>query len=207
MSRLTPITKREQVSGDALTAFDAIIESRKAINGPHSMMMYAPPVAQSSTALSDALRFGGNLSDHDTELAIITAARHWDCEYVWASHSAAALRAGARPEAVEIIANGGSLEGLTGVEAIIVRYGRELMDGHKLSQEAFDAALAHFGEANTIVLGALMGYYSFIACTLLATEMKPAAGSLVGVQLRSPGPAGATVFTNFISAPVAVLKD
>ncbi len=28
MPRLTPITKREQVSGDALTAFDAIIESK-----------------------------------------------------------------------------------------------------------------------------------------------------------------------------------
>ena len=33
MPRLTPITKREQVSGDALTAFDAIIESRNSING------------------------------------------------------------------------------------------------------------------------------------------------------------------------------
>ena len=77
MPRLTPITKREQVSGDALTAFDAIIESRNSINGPHSMMMYAPEVARCSTALSDALRFGGNLPDHDTELAIITAARHW----------------------------------------------------------------------------------------------------------------------------------
>ena len=86
MPRMTPITKREQVSGDALTAFDAIIESRGSINGPHSMMMYAPEVARCSTALSDSLRFGGNLSDHDTELAIITAARHWDCEYVWASH-------------------------------------------------------------------------------------------------------------------------
>ena len=179
MSRLTPITKREQVSGDALPAFDAIIASRNNINGPHSIMMYAPEVARSSTALSDALRFGGNLSDHDTELAIITAARHWDCEYVWASHSAAALKAGARPEAVKIIADGGSLEGLTKEESIIVRYGRELMDGHKLSQEAFDAALAQFGEANTVVLGALMGYYSFIACTLLATEMKPDDGAPV----------------------------
>ena len=142
---------------------------RSAINGPHSMMMYAPEVARCSTALSDSLRFGGNLSDHDTELAIITAARHWDCEYVWASHSAAALRAGARPEAVETIANRGDLEGLTKEEAIIVRYGRELMDDHQVSQETFDAALAQFGEANTIVLGALMGYYSFISCTLLGT--------------------------------------
>ena len=60
-----------------------------------------------------------------------------------------------------------------------MRYGRELMDGHQLSQEAFDAAIEQFGEANTIVLGALMGYYSFIACTLLGTDMKPPAGSPV----------------------------
>ena len=179
MPRLTPITKRDQVSESAMPAFDAIIESRNNINGPHSMMMHAPEVARCSTALSDSLRFGGNLSDHDTELAIITAARHWDCAYVWASHSAAALKAGARPEAIDIIANGGTLDGLTKEEAIIVRYGRELMDNHQLSQEAFDAALAQYGEANTIVLGALMGYYSFIACTLLATDMTPAAGSPV----------------------------
>ena len=80
---------------------------------------------------------------------------------------------------MEIIASGDSLNGLTKEEAIIVRYGRELMDNHQLSQETFDAALAQFGEANTIVLGALMGYYSFIACTLLATDMKPAVGSAV----------------------------
>ncbi len=80
---------------------------------------------------------------------------------------------------MEIIANGGSLEGLTEKEAVIVRAGRELMDNHQVSQETFDAALARFGNANTIVLGALMGYYSFIACTLLPTDMRPAEGSPV----------------------------
>ena len=34
MTRLTPITKREQVSGTALTAFDAIIESRNPAEKP-----------------------------------------------------------------------------------------------------------------------------------------------------------------------------
>ena len=58
-----------------------------------------------------------------------------------------------------------------------MRYGRELMDGHHVSQETFNAALAQFGEANTIVLGALMGYYSFISCTLLGTDMQPSEGS------------------------------
>ena len=121
MPRLTPITKREQVSGDALTAFDAIIESRGSINGPQSMQMYAPEVARWSTALNDALRFDAVLSDHDAELAIITAAREMDCEYVWASHAAAALKAGVRQEAIDIIGNNKSLDGLTREEALIVR--------------------------------------------------------------------------------------
>ena len=42
MPRLTPITKREQVSGDGLVAFDAIIESRGSINAPQSLHMYVP---------------------------------------------------------------------------------------------------------------------------------------------------------------------
>ena len=37
MPHLTPITKREQVSGQGLIAFDAIIESRGIINAPQLM--------------------------------------------------------------------------------------------------------------------------------------------------------------------------
>ena len=179
MPRLTPITKREQVSGDGLTAFDAIIESRGSINGPQSMHMCAPEIARWSTALNDALRFNSDLSDHDAELAMITAAREMDCAYVWASHTTPALKAGARPEAIRIIDKGESLDGLTKEEAVIVRYGRELLGDHRLSQEAFDAAIEQFGETNTIVLGALMGYYAMISCTLIATDMRPAEGTPV----------------------------
>ena len=177
MPRLTPIINREQVSGDALEAFDAIIESRGNINAPQSMHLYVPEVARCSTALSDSLRFRSHLSDHDTELAIITAAREMDCDYVWSGHSRAALRAGVRPEAVEIVATRGNLADLTKQEAVIVRFGREVIGDHKLSQEAFDAALDQFGEANTILLGALMGHYMMMSCTLIATAMETAEGA------------------------------
>jgi 4-carboxymuconolactone decarboxylase len=179
MPRLTPITKREQVSEDGLAAFDAIVASRGGINAPQSMHMYVPEVAQCSNALSDSLRYRSHLSDHDTELAIITAAREMDCDYVWSGHSQAALRAGVRPEAIDIVAHRGSLEGLTMEEAAIVRFGREVISDHKLSQEAFDAAVAKFGEANTIVLGALMGHYTMMSCTLIATDYQPAEGAPV----------------------------
>ena len=179
MPRLTPITKREQVSADGLAAFDAIIESRGSINAPQSMHMYVPEIARCSNDLSDSLRYRSHLSDHDTELAIITAAREMDCDYVWSGHSRAALKAGVRQEAIDIVANLGSLDGLTEPEAVIVRFGREVIGDHKLSQEAFDAAVNQFGEANTIVLGALMGHYTMMSCTLIPTDTRPAEGAPV----------------------------
>lgn len=177
MPRLTPITKREQVGDDGLDAFDSIIESRGSINAPQSMHMYVPEVARCSNALSDSLRYRSHLSNHDTELAIITAAREMDCDYVWSGHSRAALNAGVRPEAINIVANFGDLDGLTDDEAVIVRFGRELVGVHKLSQEAFNAAINKFGDANTIVLGALMGHYTMMSCTLIATDTMPEEGA------------------------------
>ncbi|HZA21908.1 MAG TPA: hypothetical protein VFA32_04775 [Dehalococcoidia bacterium] len=42
MPRLTPITKREQVSEDGLATFDAIIAARGAINAPHRCRCMSP---------------------------------------------------------------------------------------------------------------------------------------------------------------------
>ena len=108
---------------------------------------------------------------------IITAAREMDCDYVWSGHSRAALKAGVRTEAIDIVANRKSLDGLTKEEAVIVRFGREVIGEHKLSQEAFSAAVDQFGEANTVVLGALIGHYTMMSCTLIATDYRPAEGA------------------------------
>ena len=68
---------------------------------------------------------------------------------------------------------------MTDNESVIVRFGREVVGDHKLSQEAFDAAVSKFGEANTVVLGALMGHYTMMSCTLIATDTQPDEGKPV----------------------------
>ncbi|MEC9308246.1 MAG: hypothetical protein VX966_01910 [Chloroflexota bacterium] len=55
MPRLTPVTDREQLTGEALLSYDSIVESRGRINGPQSMHMYVPEIAKCSIALSDVL--------------------------------------------------------------------------------------------------------------------------------------------------------
>jgi 4-carboxymuconolactone decarboxylase len=179
MPRLAPITEREQLTGDALLSYDSIVESRGRINGPQSMHMYVPEIAKCSIALSDVLLHGSGLSEHDVELAIITAAREMDCAYVWASHVVSGLKAGLRPEAIDIVANFGNIDALRDGEAIIVQYGREVLGHHSVAQETFDSALSKFGESGTIALGALMGYYAMLSCTLIATDMQPSEGAPV----------------------------
>jgi 4-carboxymuconolactone decarboxylase len=158
MPRLTPITDREQLTGEALLCYDSIVESRGRINGPQSMHMYVPEIAKCS---------------------IITAAREMDCAYVWASHVVSGLKAGLRPEAIDIVAHFGNIDGLTDGEAIIVQYGREMLGSHNLAQDTFDSAVSIFGDSGTIALGALMGYYSMLSCTLIATDMQPSEGAPV----------------------------
>ena len=113
MPRLTPITKREQVGEDGLAAFDAIIKSRGAINAPQSMHLYVPEIARCSNDLSDSLLYRSHLSAPDTELAIITAARDMDCDYVLSVHSPASFKAGVRPAAVATFATFEILDGRT----------------------------------------------------------------------------------------------
>ena len=179
MPRLTPITEREQLTGEALLSYDSIVESRGRINGPQSMHMYVPEIAKCSIALSDVLLHGSGLSEHDVELAIITAAREMDCAYVWASHVVSGLKAGLRPEAIDIVANFGNIDELTDGEAIIVQYGREMLGSHNVAQDTFDSAVTTLGNSGTIALGALMGYYSMLSCTLIATDMQPSDGAPV----------------------------
>ena len=174
MPRLTPITERTQLSGEALKAFDSIVESRGRINGPQSMHMYVPDIARCSIELSDVLLYKSGLSAHDVELAILVSAREMDCEYVWASHTNSGIKAGVRLEAIEIIGEFKNLDNLTEDEVVIVQYGREVLGSHKVHQATFDKVLARHGESGTIAIGALMGYYAMLSCTLIGTAMEPA---------------------------------
>ena len=66
------------------------------------------------------------------------------------------------------------MDDLTEDEAVIVQYGREVLGSHKVDQSTFDRVLARHGESGTIAIGALMGYYAMLSCTLIGTAMEPA---------------------------------
>ncbi|MGE0540755.1 MAG: carboxymuconolactone decarboxylase family protein [Dehalococcoidia bacterium] len=171
MPRLPFLDNRNDLPPDALPAFDAIIGSRGRMNAPMGLLMYSPNAADRVAHLGNYLRFESNLSPAIRELAIITAAREFDCAFVWAAHVPAALEAGIRQEVIDAVATFGDISGLSEDEAAVVRLGRELVGGHQVSQATFDTARARFGERGLVDLTTLMGYYLVIATTLITMDV------------------------------------
>jgi len=170
MPRLTPILERDQVAEDDRAAFDEIIASRGRINAPQSMLMYAPQISVRASTLNDALR--ALLSEADFEVAVLTAAREFHIDYVWAAHVPAATRAGVSAETIEAIRTRGDVSGLSSRERVIIKIGRELVGGHQLSTELFEEGRGELGERGLIEVLAAMGYYVMIGCVLIATDME-----------------------------------
>jgi 4-carboxymuconolactone decarboxylase len=138
------------------------------------VLLNSPEVPGRAAHLGAYIRFESTLSDEKRELAIITAARECDCNYEGSAHAGLASDAGVRDEAIDVVANRGSVDSLSTEEATIVSYGRELFQDHRVSDATFDAAKAIFGEQGVTELTATMGYYGMLACALNAFEVEPA---------------------------------
>ena len=177
MARIPQITSKDDVAPDKAHIFDAITESRGRISGPFSVLLHSPEVAGRAAHLGSYIRFESTLSSPDRELAIITTSREFDCDYEWSAHATLARQAGVREQAIDTVANGGDLDALTQEEAMIVSYGRELFRDHRVSEETFEAARAHFGDQGVTELTATMGYYGMLACALNAFQVEPAPGA------------------------------
>lgn len=177
MARVPEITIREDVPEAKRPIFDAIAESRGRVGGPFAVLLNSPEVAGRAAHLGAYLRFESVLSPVQRELATLTAAREANCDYEWAAHTRLGRQAGVREEAIEAIANRAGLDGLTPEESAIVRYGRELLRAHRVSDETFEAARGRFGDQGVTDLTAMLGYYTMIACALNAFGVEPAPGS------------------------------
>jgi 4-carboxymuconolactone decarboxylase len=176
MARLPAATDRESVPDNARPFYDQVVESRWIVRGPIAHMLpYAPEAAANAVFLGHALRRNSTLSPAQTELAICVAARARNQPYVWAAHSPTALANGVSPEVIDVVNSRGPLNSLPESDALIIQFGRELLEQHHLSDATFDNARARFGETGFVELSALMGYYMLIDTIITALAIVPAA--------------------------------
>src|SRR6476660_9891595 len=106
---------------------------------PSTYMTYAGKTGALLSDLVEHLRYHTSLTDAETELAICLSARASNADFIWNGHTRLGLQAGTREEALHAVDTHGPLHGLTADEALIIRFGRELLESPQVSDDTFNA--------------------------------------------------------------------
>ena len=175
MPRLPMPSDSEGFSEETRAAVRHIQETRNSMPPPSSYLTYAGKAGSLLSDLVDHLRYHTSLTPAEAELAICTSARASNADYIWNGHVRLGLQAGTREEALHAVDTCGSLDGLTADEALIIRFGRELLESPQVSDETFDAVRARYGEQGLLELTALMSVYTMNANVLRVLDHRAAA--------------------------------
>ena len=151
-----------------------ILATRKSMPPPSSYLTYAGKAGARLSDLVDHLRYHTSLSQAESELAICLAARVANADYIWNAHVRLGLEAGTREVAIHAVDTRGPLEGLTEDEALIIGFGRELLEAKKVSDETFAAVRARWGEKGLMEFTAVMSAYVMNATILRVMDHQAA---------------------------------
>jgi len=178
MARLPSITGKDQVAAKDHAVFDSIVASRGAVQGPFTMFLNSPPVAERVGHLGAYVRFEGSLDMRVRVLAAMTAAREFEAMYVWGAQTGGARRQGV-PEATITAIRENHSRGVPPEDAQIIDFTRQLLRKHRVDEPLFKAMQSRFGNDELVQLTTAIGYYSLLAMTVNACELEPAAGAEV----------------------------
>jgi 4-carboxymuconolactone decarboxylase len=175
MARLTKITDKSQVRAEHHAVFDAIVKSRGAVQGPFTMLMHCPPLAERVMHLGAYVRFEGKLDHRVRVLAAMTAARELEAVYVWGAQTGQARKQGVPESTITAIREQHS-RGVPPEDAQIIDFTRDLIRKHRADDATVNALRRRFGDEQFIELTGTIGYYSMLAMTANACELEASPG-------------------------------
>lgn len=170
MARLTDLT-RDDIKPEHLAYYDAIASSRGSVRGPYGVLMQSPDLASRIAHTGAFVRYELDLPESLREMIIIATAREIRSQYEFYAHAHLARQAGVPEDSIKAIANGTAPAGLSGDEAMLVRYTKELVGNHKISDATFNAVRDRFGVQKTVEITALIGHYLLVGQILAAFEV------------------------------------
>lgn len=179
MARLTPITSKDQVAAKDHAIVDGIVKSRGGIQqGPFTMFLHSPEVAERVAHLGAYVRFEGSLDMRVRVLAAMVVAREFEALYVWGAQTGSARKQGVPESTITAIREQHS-RGLPPEDAQIVDFTRTLLRKHRVDDATANALRQRFGDDQFIQLTSAIGYYSLLAMTVNACELEAGPGAEV----------------------------
>jgi 4-carboxymuconolactone decarboxylase len=143
--------------------------------GPFDAWLRSPEVAKL------ALRFGNFVWERTVlgrrlvEFAIAVTAVCWRSNVEWMGHSRRAVELGVSEDTIASVLRGERPVNAPDDELLVYDISRAMHETHRLPDDLYRRGIDKFGEQGITDLMATIGYYSFVAMTLSAFRIEPAA--------------------------------
>lgn len=194
--RLPPIAAADWTPAQRERAEAIINGPRGALVSPFVPLLRSPELMDHVQRLGEYLRYRSAIGQHLSELAILVTARAWSQPVEWAIHAPIAEREGLSAAAIEAIADGREPADLSADEALVYAFSRELQATQQVADATWQAVVARFGEAATVDLVAVNGYYTLLSMVMNAARTPAPPSAAVALTDGRPawmpgsGPAG-----------------
>jgi 4-carboxymuconolactone decarboxylase len=173
MSRI-PEPSPDIMSPEQRRVYDAIVGLRGGhMPAPYRPALHSPELCDKWQQMGELLRYRTSLPTRLSELAILTVARHHDCQHVWQAHAPVAAKAGIAPDVVDSIRAGRRPDFRNADESAIYAYCTELLETKFVGEASYTAALKLFEPRGVVELTCLLGYYVMVAMSLNAHGQSP----------------------------------
>ena len=147
------------------------------LGGPLAFAAYNPDVAAALLDLHNAAVGKGTLTPHVRELAIMVACRETSYNLEWNGHKPSALKAGVDAKVIDVIEHGGPTAGLDEQDALVIRFGREMLGMKHVDSATFAKAVELLGKRGVMDMVAVMNTYAVSGFFAIAVDEHPPAGT------------------------------
>lgn len=150
--------------------------SSTTIRGPFAVFLHAPAFGELAQRLGGHCRFKTGVPPRLSEFAILTTARLWRAQYEWFAHVPQAERAGVKTETIRDLHKGRVPKAAPKDERAIYDFIQELYKTRRVSDKSFKRVRSLLGDAATVELVGILGYYALISMILNVFRMSPPPG-------------------------------
>jgi len=141
--------------------------------GPFAVWMHAPVFGELAQKLGAHCRYQTALTPRLSEFAILCTARLWRAQYEWFAHAPMAEKGGVSPKTIEDLRRGRKPKSAPKDEQSIYEFVHELYKIRRVTDRTYKRVQSLLGDAATVELVGILGYYALISMTLNVFRMLP----------------------------------
>ena len=135
------------------------------------MFLHAPAFGELTQQLGGHCRYNTAVPPRLSEFAILVTAKLWRAQYEWFAHVPQAERAGVKKATIRELHRGSAPKSAPEDERAIYDFIQELYKTRRVSDKSFKRVKDVLGEAATVELVGILGYYVLISMILNVFRM------------------------------------